>query len=84
MPEYSDYIYRLIRETLTELSGTPAQSLHETILIRDGFFCGRRFQWESHTAVWFAEEQQIKFYGPDGALCERIDVSPPQDQRRAA
>lgn len=38
----------------------------ETILIRDGFYCGRRFSLGRLRAVWFLEEQVVKFYGEDG------------------
>ena len=38
----------------------------ETILIRDGFYCGRCFACDNHRAIWFVEESVIKFYGTDG------------------
>lgn len=38
----------------------------ETILIRDGFYCGRCFACDNHRAIWFVEESAIKFYGEDG------------------
>lgn len=38
----------------------------ETILIREGFYCGRCFACDSHRAIWFVEEKIIKFYGADG------------------
>ena len=38
----------------------------ETILIRDGFYCGRCFACDNHRAIWFVEEKLIKFYGADG------------------
>ena len=40
----------------------------ETTLIRDGYYCGNRFVLDDYQAVWFVEEDQIKFYGPDGGL----------------
>ena len=42
--------------------------LTETILIRDGVYCGRRFHAEGLEAIWFVEEGQIKFFGQDGAF----------------
>ncbi len=42
----------------------------ESIMIRDGFYCGRNFRFATHRAVWFVEEEQVKIYGPDGALLE--------------
>ncbi len=35
----------------------------ESIVIRDGFYCGRRFSATSHHAVWFVEEDELKIYG---------------------
>ncbi len=32
----------------------------EATLIRDGFFCGRRFRFPLHQAVWFVEEDEVK------------------------
>jgi hypothetical protein len=42
--------------------------LTESILIRDEFYCGRRFQAASHQAVWFIEEDELKIYRNDGEL----------------
>ena len=42
--------------------------LHETLLIRNGLFCGRKFQCEGHLVVWFIEEDEIKFFSPCGEL----------------
>ena len=42
--------------------------LHETLLIRNGLFCGRKFQCEGHLVVWFVEEDEIKFFSPCGEL----------------
>jgi hypothetical protein len=42
--------------------------LRESILIRDDFFCGRRFYTADHHAVWFIEQDELKIYGNDGDL----------------
>ncbi len=42
--------------------------LSESILIRDGFYCGRRFDLGSHRAVWFLEEDVLKIYSSQGEL----------------
>jgi hypothetical protein len=46
--------------------GSPIRS--ESILIRDGFYCGRRFDLGSHRAVWFLEEDELKIYSRQGDL----------------
>ena len=40
----------------------------ESLLIRDGFFCGRRFEMDGLCAVWFVEEDELKVYDRDGTL----------------
>ncbi len=42
--------------------------LRETMLIRDEFYCGRRFHAASHHAVWFIEEDELKIYHQSGEL----------------
>ena len=62
----------------------------ESVLIRDGFYCGRRFISDAVRAVWFAEDNVIKFYGQDGQflVSQVVDVishgNLNSDQRRAA
>ncbi len=47
------------------------------MLIRDGFFCGRRFVSDGLEAVWFIEENEVKFYDRDGKVVQVVHpVSP--------
>jgi hypothetical protein len=48
--------------------GSPHRILRESILIRDEFFCGRRFYAASHHAVWFIEEDELKIFKKTGEL----------------
>ena len=57
-----------VRSCLTDLGARQLDGLQETILIRDGHYCGRRFRAENFQATWFAEENEIKIYGPDGGV----------------
>ncbi len=64
---------------------------NESILIRDGFYCGRKFRFADYSAVWFAEEDQLKLYDPQGSLLESFAIdgkpytaAPTHVQRRAA
>jgi len=82
-------IRNLIREKLNHFGSTAEVGPNEAMLIRNGHYCGRRFQSDGLQAVWFIEEQQIKFYDRDGALLEVLEVTAQilQDfgqQRRAA
>ena len=66
-----------IREiVLREFSqlGADEADFFETVLIRDGFYCGRCFTASDIRAVWFAEENLVKFYGKDGEYLDSRDV----------
>lgn len=81
----TEYIRSLVVQTFAELGVECGDELRETILIRDGNYCGRRFETESGMAVWFVEEGQIKFYGADGSVIRVADAqATPTALRRAA
>jgi hypothetical protein len=42
--------------------------LRETVLIRGGMYCGRRYETEQGAALWFLEEDQLKFIGDGGTV----------------
>ncbi len=49
-----------------ETSAPPIVS--ESILIRDEFYCGRRFDLGTHRAVWFFEQDELKIFRKSGKL----------------
>lgn len=53
---------------LRSLGAQGLEALHETILIHQGLFCGRKFQCDGYLVVWFIEEDEIKFFSPCGEL----------------
>lgn len=87
------------RATLPIRPVTDPPYFRESILIRKGFYCGRRLDAGGFEAVWFFEEDQLKIYGPSDELRavvtgEQIDAmanrentadrSEPVDTRRRA
>lgn len=42
--------------------------IRESILIRNEFYCGRRFHTADYHAVWFIEEDELKIYRNGGEL----------------
>lgn len=46
----------------------PPEIESESILIRDEFYCGRRFRAAAFHAIWFIEEDQLKIYHAGGSL----------------
>ncbi len=82
-----EQIRSLIREKLIQLGGTTDTLPHEAMLIRDGYFCGRRFTSDGLQAVWFIEENEVKFYDRDGAIVEVLELTAENvtgEPRRAA
>lgn len=69
---------RLIRQSihqwLVSLGASPQSRPHEALLIRDGNYRGHRFQRDGFEAVWFVEENEIKFFAPRVGLLETISV----------
>lgn len=64
-------LIRWIAETANSSStgsGVGEKIVRETMLIRDEFYVGRRFYADSHSAVWFIEEDELKIFGPENQL----------------
>jgi len=63
-----DRVRRLVSQAFAEVGLAEPAEMRETILIRDGYYCGRRFETEAAAAVWFMEENQVKVYQADGKV----------------
>lgn len=65
---------RGVRQTIRQklaLHGAKLSSvLDESILISNGYYCGRKFVCDEVSAVWFTEENEVKIYGSTGSLLE--------------
>jgi hypothetical protein len=75
---YADRVRQSVSATLAELGCDSSVGVEEAILIRQGVYCGRRFRCPGGYAVWFVEENQIKYYGAEGRL-ERVVAGPGSD-----
>ncbi|TWU27100.1 hypothetical protein Pla52o_09600 [Novipirellula galeiformis] len=51
-----------------ETEHVSSKILSESMLIRDGFFCGRCFRTAEYRAIWFIEEDELKIYSHSGSL----------------
>jgi len=51
------------------------QPASEALLIRDGFFCGRRFRLANHQAVWFIEEDELKIRDAQGSVLVLLNAA---------
>ena len=61
-----EQIRRLVRDSFQQLGAKVDLDPRETVLIQDGYYCGRRFDCDGLRAVWFAEENELKLYDHDG------------------
>jgi hypothetical protein len=66
--QLTDEVRRQVMQTFGTLGVANPAEMRESILIRDGNYCGRRFEADSAAAVWFVEENELKFYRPDGSV----------------
>lgn len=71
----ADSVRDIIQRTFRKFGADSQQALLETILIRDGHFCGRRYSHEDRSAVWFVEENEIKFYDFNGSVVKTISAT---------
>lgn len=68
--QHAQRIRKLVSDTFDRLGVDSSTSFEETVLIRDGYYCGRRYRRDGWQAVWFAEENQIKIFDRDGVVKE--------------
>ena len=59
-----DEIRRQVAQTFGRMEVRDPDQFRESILIRKGSYCGRRFEAEGAYAIWFLEEDEVKFYRP--------------------
>jgi hypothetical protein len=72
-----------VATTFANLGIADSSEFRESLLIRGGAYVGRRFQAAAGHAVWFVEEDQIKFYGADGKLAAVTEVEAPLERMAA-
>ena len=84
--QLTNEVRRLVAQTFADLGVTDPDQVQESILIRDGSYCGRRFEAEFAVAVWFVEENEIKFYRADGRVVQitKPTLAEPVAMRAAA
>jgi hypothetical protein len=73
-PSITENIRRLAHSVLVELGAkNDGRKLRETMLIRNGNYCGHRYRLGDFEAVWFIEEDELKFSSSaDGTIRSMI------------
>jgi len=81
-----DVIRERIHGFYSELGLPFPVGANESILLNDGYYCGRRFEYDGLNAIWFIEENEIKYYDRDGTLLHADAMTARQQPtyRRAA
>jgi hypothetical protein len=82
-PHSTEAVRRRVAHTFAEL-GLAGTELSESILIRGGAYCGRRFDAGRGHAIWFVEEDQVKFYDDAGCLAAVISIAESRQLQRMA
>ena len=83
-PHLTQEVRRHTRRHLEELGAAPGAEIVETILIRDGYYCGRRFECDGYSAVWFVDENELKIHERDGRVHAALSVDDLVRDRAAA
>jgi hypothetical protein len=83
--ELTESVRQLIADAFLQWGLTGGDAPRESLLIRDGAYCGRRFDAQGGHALWFFEEDQVKLFGADGGVLRVIqNVSNLRSPMRAA
>ena len=69
-----------VRSRLLQLGAAQGESLAESCLLQNNAYCGRRFMLGGFQAVWFFEENQVKFFGVEGELLASEQLGKPKQQ----
>jgi hypothetical protein len=80
----TERVRRIVCKAFIELGAAEPLDVRETILIRDGSYCGRRFEVDTACAIWFVEENQVKVYRDDGGVACLIQPDFPSEGSEAA
>lgn len=72
------HVRTIINDKFRQMGVSDGTVATESMLMQDGFFCGRRFLCEHLQAVWFFEDNQIRFYDQDGNVTLQCSVESPQ------
>ncbi len=62
-----------IRTMMRHFGCDSQATIRESILVRGGMFCGRKFSADGFIVIWFIEEDQIKYYAPSGDLIASLN-----------
>ena len=71
------HVRQIVHNSFREQGAPEDMEIQVTILVRDSYYCGRRFLCGNLSAIWYCEDNQIKFHGEDGSVVEVVDATAP-------
>jgi hypothetical protein len=76
-------IEHLAMEQISQL-GMSTQLASQAILLHNGFYYGRQFQFADARAVWCAADKRLTIFAADGRPIQSIGADAPESNRQAA
>ncbi len=70
-------VRELVQQQFSEMNASSGTICGEAVLVRGGQYCGHRFLGTGISAVWFLEEDQIKFYDNAGSVLKVMSTLRP-------
>ena len=70
-------IYDLVVATFSRLEMPAPIEVWETLLVKDGFFIGRKFHCDGGYALWASGWSAVEFYDENGKFLVRAAVKKP-------
>ena len=77
-------VRRLVGDRFSQLTDGQLEDFCETILVRDGFYCGRRFACRQWRAEWLVGDAVLRILDWQGNSLELIALDPAAARQQAA
>ncbi len=78
------HVRQLVTTAVAERGLAPATIVGETVMVRGGYYVGRRFMFEGLEAVWMLDALQVGLQTDEGETLPPIDLQAGESQRPAA
>ena len=76
-----EQIQHALQVGLSELGMPDLRGHSTTLLIRDGYYVGRRLTFDGVQAVWLTAENLLRFYDEDGRLLKSVGIGTTQEPK---
>lgn len=73
-----------VRERLAARLNSSEVTYSETVLLREGNYCGRCFRWGGWAAIWTLESTEIRFYDSQQRLIDSVPTPSEVEEHDAA